>query len=186
MSSGCRSRSGLRLALLDLQPGETVFDVACGTGAIRVAPARHVGPGGRVVGIEQSPEIAGQARDAAGGTANVKVQCDPVKSCRSPQVADALVFCHLHDVLQCPSALANLFAQARPGARTAVAGLCLMQGWGAPVNTWVLWGARNYLTTLHGLHEPWSPLTAWCPDLRVVGRHHLGTGYLAAGTARAR
>ena len=172
--------------LLDLQPGETVFDFACGAGAILGALAWRVGPRGRVIGIEQSTEMATQAREAACGTANAKVLCEPVESFRSPQVADALVFCYTHDVLQSPPALANLFAQVRPGARLAVAGQCLLPWWGAPVNAWVLWGARNYLTTWHGLREPWAPLAAWCPDLRSVDRYHLGTGYLAAGTVNRR
>lgn len=174
------------IELLDLQTGEVVFDVACGAGAVLGTLAWRVGPQGRVVGIEQSPEMAALACDAAAGSANVTVLCDPVESFRSPHRADALVFCYTHDVLQSPAALANLFAQTRPGARVAVAGLCLLPWWGAPANAWVLWGARNYLTTWQGLRQPWAPLTAWCPDLRVVGRHHLGTGYLAAGTVSGR
>lgn len=172
--------------LLDLRGGETVFDVACGAGTILSSLAWRVGPRGRVVGIEQSPEMAALARDAEAGSTNVMVRCEPVESFHSPHIADALLFCYTHDVLQSPVALANVFAQARPGARVAVAGLCLLPWWGAPANAWVLWGARNYLTTWHGLRKPWAPLTAWCPDLRVVGRHHLGTGYLAAGTVSRR
>jgi SAM-dependent methyltransferase len=174
------------IELLDLQTGEVVFDVACGAGAILDTLAWRVGPQGRVVGIEQSPEMAALACDAAAGSANVTVLCDPVESFRSPHRADALVFCYTHDVLQSPAALANLFAHTRPGARVAVAGLCLLPWWGAPANACVLWGARNYLTTWRGLRQPWAPLMARCPDLRVVSRHHLGTGYLAAGTVSGR
>ena len=164
------------------RPGETVFDVACGAGAMVCTLARRVGPRGHVIGIEQSPEMAALALAAAADAPNVQVLCDPVESFVSPQRADALAFCYTHDVLQNPQALANLFAQARPGARIVVAGLCLLPWWGAPVNAWVLWGARNYLTTWQGLREPWSPLKAWCPDLRIVDGYHLGTGYLAMGT----
>lgn len=168
--------------LLELLPGETVFDVACGAGAILGDLASQVGSRGHVIGIEQSPEMALLARAASSDLANVQVVCDPVESFRAPLAADALAFCYTHDVLQSPRALANLFAQARPGARVAVAGLCLLPWWGAPANAWVLWGARNYLTTWRGLRKPWSSLAAWCPDLRIVDRHHLGTGYLATGT----
>ncbi len=170
--------------LLALRPDETVFDVACGAGAILGALACRVGPRGHVVGIEQSPEMAALARTAAGDAPNVQVLCDPVEVFVSPQPADALICCYTHDVFQNPAALAHLFAQVRPGARVAVAGLCLLPWWGAPVNAWMLWGARNYLTTWNGLRAPWSPLKAWCPDLRIVDRYHLGTGYLAMGTVR--
>lgn len=168
--------------LLDLRPGETVFDVACGAGAILSTLAWQVEPRGRVVGIEQSPEMAALARLSAEAASNVSVLCDAVEHFSSPQPADALVFCYTHDVLQNPQALANLFAQARPGARVAVAGLCLLPWWGAPINAWVLWRARHSLTTWHGLRKPWSSLAASCPDLRIVDRYHLGTGYLAVGT----
>ena len=92
------------------------------------------------------------------------------------------MLCYTHDVLHSPAALANLFAQARPGARIAVAGLCLLPWWGAPVNAWVAGGARHYLTTWQGLRRPWAPLLPYCPDLQIVERFHLGTGYLATGT----
>lgn len=178
-----RSRA---LDLLALQPGETVFDVACGAGAILRELSWRVGPRGRVVGVEQSPAMAAIAAQASEGCENVRILCEPVESFRSPARADAVIFCYTHDVLQSPRALENLFAQIRPGARVSVAGLCLLPLWGAPVNAWVLWGARHYLTTWRGLRAPWMPLLDWCPDLRIVQRYHLGTGYLAVGTVRSR
>ena len=174
------------LDLLALQPGETVFDVACGAGAILAALSGLVGPRGQVVGIEQSPEMAAQARQASAGCANVRVLSDPVESFRSPAVADAAILCYTHDVLQNPQALANLLAQLRPGARVSVVGFCLLPAWGAPVNAWALWRARHYLSTWRGLRAPWLPLLGGCPDLHLVERHHLGTGYLAVGSVGSR
>ena len=177
-----RDVRGRAIDLLHLKSGETVFDVACGAGATLDELARQVGPQGRVIGIEQSPEMAALARAAAGGSENVQVLCDPVETFSSPHRADALLFCYTHDVLQSAPALSNLFAQTRMGARIAVAGLCLLPWWGALANAWVLWRARDYLTTWRGLREPWLSLLAWCPDLSIFGRCHLGTSYLAAGT----
>lgn len=174
------------LNLLALQPGETVFDIACGAGAILRGLSWRVGPRGRVVGVEQSPAMAALATQASVGCDNVRILCEPVESFRSPTLADAAIFCYTHDVLQSPRALVNLFAQLRPGARVSIAGLCLLPPWGTPVNAWVLWGARHYLTTWRGLRAPWVPLLDWCPDLRLVERYHWGTGYLAVGTVRSR
>lgn len=171
---------------LALQPGETVFDIACGAGAILRGLSWRVGPRGRVFGVEQSPEMAARAIECSGGCNNVRVLCEPVETFRSPMLADAAILCYTHDVLQSPQALANLFAQLRPGARVSVAGLCLLPAWGAPVNAWMLWGSRRYLTTWRGLRAPWTPLLDWCPDLRLVERYHCGTGYRAAGTVRSR
>ena len=171
---------------LALQPGETVFDIACGAGAILRGLSWRVGPLGRVFGVEQSPEMAARAIECSGGCINVRVLCEPVETFRSPMLADAAILCYTHDVLQSPQALVNLFAQLRPGARVSVAGLCLLPAWGAPVNAWMLWGARRCLTTWRGLRAPWEPLLDGCPDLRVIERYHWGTGYRAAGTVRTR
>jgi SAM-dependent methyltransferase len=173
------------LDLLHAKPGETVFDVCCGAGAILVDLAACVGPQGRVIGIEQSPAMAALARQQISGIAQAEVLVAPAETFASRRRADALVFIYAHDVQQSPAALANVFSQARPGARVVAVGLCLLPWWALPVNAWVLWGARHYLTTWHGLKRPWQGLQRWCPDLRVVERFHRGTTYLATGTVAA-
>lgn len=173
------------IARLELRPGETVFDVACGAGAMLADLASRVGAQGRVLGIEQSPQMAALARQAASGIEQIEVLVAPVQSFVARQRADALAFVYTHDVQQSEQALANVFAQARPGARVVVAGLQLLPWWGLPINAWVVWGARHYLTTWRGLRHPWAPMLRWCPDLQVVERFHHRTSYLATGTLRA-
>lgn len=171
---------------LALRAGETVFDVACGAGAMLPDLARRVGSQGRVIGIEQSPQMAALARKAAGAVGQVEVHICPVEEFVASSPADALVFVYAHDVQQNAAALNNVFAQARPGARVVAAGLCLLPWWRLPINAWVLWGARHYLTTWHGLRRPWRRLLDWCPDLQIVDRFHDGTTYLATGTVAPR
>jgi len=170
---------------LTLLPGETVFDVGCGAGAILRPLSWRVGPRERVLGVEQSPEMAARTTEAASGCDNTRVLCEPVETCRSPTLGDAAILCYTHDLLQSPQALANLLTQLRPGATVSVAGLCLLPPWGTPVNAWVLWGARHYYTTWRGVRAPWVPLLDWCPNLRIAERYHGGTGYLAVGTVRS-
>jgi SAM-dependent methyltransferase len=45
-----------------LEPNDRVLDVACGTGAWALCAASRLGPGGRVVGIDNSPEMLAVAR----------------------------------------------------------------------------------------------------------------------------
>jgi demethylmenaquinone methyltransferase/2-methoxy-6-polyprenyl-1,4-benzoquinol methylase len=161
-----------------------VFDVACGAGAILPELARRVGIAGRVIGIEQSPEMAALARHSANGAENIDILGESAEEFRAPYEADAVILCYTHDVLQSPAALSNLFRQVKPGARVAVAGLCLAPWWGMVGNAWVLWGARHYLTTWRGLRGPWAPLVQHCPNLRVVSRHYWSTGYIATGRAQ--
>ncbi len=53
----------LDLALL--QPGNSVLDIGCGTGALSLAAVRRVGAGGRVCGIDASPQMIRRAAKKA-------------------------------------------------------------------------------------------------------------------------
>lgn len=183
-TAGIRDVRGRAIDLLALLPGETVFAVACDAGAVLRELSWRVGLHGRVVGVEQNPEMAARAIESSGGCDNVCVICEPAETVRAAVLANAVIFCYTHDVLQTPQALANVFAQARPGARVSVAGPCLLPAWGAPVSVWMRWRARHSLTTWSGLRTPWVPLLDWCLDLLLVERYHCGTGYLAAGAVR--
>lgn len=48
-----------------LQPGERVLDLGCGAGTDSLVAALMVGPGGRVTGIDMTPEMLAKARAAA-------------------------------------------------------------------------------------------------------------------------
>jgi len=69
---GARQREGQMVpinaelfAAADLQPGEAVLDVGCGTGTTTTQAARVVGPTGRVTGSDISPVMIDAAREAS-------------------------------------------------------------------------------------------------------------------------
>lgn len=169
------------LRVLDPREGETILDVACGTGAMLPVLARAVGPRGRVIGVEQCPEMAAIARRRIADVENAMLIVAPVEEAEIAATADAILFCYTHDVLQSERAVARVLSAARPGARVVVAGARLIGWWAAPLNLWKLWRSRHYLSTYRGLRDPAALLARHCPDWRVVTTHVLGTSYLAYG-----
>jgi SAM-dependent methyltransferase len=176
------------IALLDLRQGETVLDAACGTGAAFEVLSKAVGPTGRVIGVEQSPEMAKLARRrvAALGLGNVVLIEGPLEEAGIPGPVDAVLFCYAHDVLRSPAALRNVFAAARAGARVASVGAKLFPHWLAFFNPWVRWRTRDYISTQEGLDQPWSLLTEFVPDFTVREVTVIGSGYIGSGARHGR
>ncbi len=182
----CRWLDAVRFEALELlaaREGETVMDVACGSGAMLPSLGRAVGSKGRVIGIEQCPQMVAIARErvALAGLRNVEIINAPVEDARPEARADAILFCYAHDVMQSDDAVEQVLRAARPGARVVAAGARLIGWWAAPVNLWKLWRSRHYVTTFRGLKDPALRLARRCPDWRVVETRALGTSYLALG-----
>ncbi|GMV47110.1 MAG: hypothetical protein AMXMBFR66_25080 [Pseudomonadota bacterium] len=170
------------VACLALQPGETVLDMGCGTGLSLPLLRAAVGVAGRVVGIEQSPEMLALARRRVAQHAwrNVELIGATAEAARWPGRADAALFHFTHDVLQRPEAVANALGHLRRGARVVATGLCWAPRWAIAVNAAVLAAARRSTTTLVGLDRPWRLLEARLGPMRVQ-RRLLGAVYLACG-----
>ena len=172
-----------------LQPGETVFDIACGTGAALPLLAAEVGPTGRVVGVELSPEMAAIARERAAASAfagRISVAQCAVEHFRPDMPADVLLLSYTHDVLQLPAALDNLLAMSRPGARIVLLGMKTLPWlWGWPVNLVSLYRARRYLTTYANMDCPWRQLARRGASVRKVHSALWGSAYIAVGALPA-
>ena len=173
------------IAKLGLQPGDAVLDVGCGTGLSFALIGAAIGPTGRLIGIEQSPEMMAVARErvAAGGWRNATLIEAPVERAAIQGPVTAVLLNFVHDVLQSPPALERIFAAAAPGARVACHGMKLFPWWAAPANLFVLAKARPYMTTFANLSRPWVTLERYVPRLERETTM-LGMGYIAWGTAR--
>jgi len=174
------------VAALGLRQGETVLDVACGTGVCFPLLEEQVGRSGRIIGVELSPDMLALARrrvEYAGWT-NVTLIQASMEAVTLPVRWDAALFHFTQDVLRSRPALANIFSQARDGANVAAAGTKLFPWWLAPLNVYVRLANRNYMTTFDGLRRPWSLLQRdYVPDLRVEPVW-LGASYIASGRYR--
>ena len=175
------------IAALELSPGDSVLDVACGTGLSFPLLVAAVGRAGHVTGVELSPEMVRRAREriARAGWSHVTLVESAVEATRFSDRFDAVLFNFTHDVLQTPAALSRVFAAAQLGARVAASGSKLLPRWLGPLNAVVRRINAPYVTTFAGMDRPWRYLIEWVPDLRV--RSALwGAAYIAYGRFVAR
>lgn len=167
---------------LPLRPGEVVLDVGCGTGLCCGLLQEKVGPEGKVVGIEGSPEMAAVAREniAREGWDNVTVIQAPAEYAEIERTADAALFCAVHDILQSSQALENIVTALRPGAWVAAGG----GKWAAPVmvalNSMVSALHAPYVRSFAGFDRPWQHLEQMVEDVQVR-ELAFGSGYVMTG-----
>ena len=175
-----------RLAVeeLRLRGGETVLDVACGTG-LNLGPLRAgVGAAGRVVGVDISAGMLARAADRVrtSGWDNVELVEGAVGTVPLPR-ADAALFSFTHDVLRIPEAVASVVDALGPGGRVASTGVKYAPRWALPVNAAVRLVTPRFVTTTEGLDRPWSLLEELLGPLEVRSVL-LGAAYVASGRRR--
>jgi SAM-dependent methyltransferase len=175
-----RRRAVERLAL---NPGGAVIDVGCGTGLSFALVEERIGPGGRLIGIEQSPEMLAEARRRveANSWSNVTLVEAPVEEAEIGGGADAALFCLVHDITRSRPALENVIGQLGRGARVSVFGGKVPPRWALPLNLAGRAMMARYVTTFEGAERPWSLLEELVPSLTVESSA-LWPTYLAWGT----
>jgi ubiquinone/menaquinone biosynthesis C-methylase UbiE len=180
LTEGLRRRA---VAKLDLQPGETVIDVACGTGLTFARIEGRIGANGRLIGIDLSHDMLERAaaRVADHGWDNVSLIASPVEEAEIPAIADAALFILSHDVMRTPAALQRIVAHLRPGGRVVAVGPKRAPRWAMPVNAAMRRIAARYVTTNEGFARPWDHLARLVPDLQRKSLM-FGGAYLAWGS----
>ena len=115
------------LAAADLQPGQHVIDIACGTGMVTLPAAAAVGPEGHVLATDLSQKMVDdtERRARQAGLANVEVRrCDAEQLDATGPFDAALCSLGLMYVPSPPAAIGEMHRVLRPG------GTAVVSAWG--------------------------------------------------------
>jgi len=120
---------GAPLGFLALQPGETVLDLGSGPGLDAFLAARHVGPAGRVIGVDMTPAMLERARANAAkiGLSHVefregRLEALPVESGSIDAVTSN---CVINLVPDKRAVFAEVARVLRPGGRVVISDILL-------------------------------------------------------------
>lgn len=149
--------------LLELRPGDSAYDVACGSGYNISRLVRAVGPGGTVTAVEDNPHLLGRARRKVerAGWQNVRLlaSLDPTQA---PTADGIIIGYNPPIVLQRPDLLEAAWAILRPGGRLSAVGARCTTPAGRLAGPMVRFGlvVLGHPADWHywTVHEPWQHL----------------------------
>jgi ubiquinone/menaquinone biosynthesis C-methylase UbiE len=149
---------GQTVGRLSLQPGSSVLDVCCGTGASALPAARLVGPRGKVTGVDLAKELLELARAKAAQQhfGNIQFELGDMLSLRFPSGSFDAVVCvfGIFFVPDMAMAVRELWRLVRRGGQLAVT------TWGPnlfePANTAFWRSIKNVRPELYKGFNPWD------------------------------
>jgi len=124
------------VAQLALPRGGSVLDLGCGTGLSLTPLVAAVGPDGRVVGVDLSPDQLARARrrvEAAGWTNVLLIEANAEELALNESF-DGILSTYTHDIMTSRRAIGRAVRHLKPGGRFVAVGFKRPTGWSAPLN----------------------------------------------------
>jgi demethylmenaquinone methyltransferase/2-methoxy-6-polyprenyl-1,4-benzoquinol methylase len=174
---------------LGLRAGDSVIDIACGTGLNFPLIEQAIGPGGRIVGVDMTDAMLAQARDRieTNGWSNISLVQADAAGFDFPAEVDAILSTYaLTQVPECAKVIAHGAAALSGGGRWVVLDLKVpgnTPGWLTQLGTAVV---RPFAAIDQWvMRRPWETIReAMQEELADVSWTELffGTAFLAAGS----
>lgn len=115
---------GLPTRHADIQPGETVLDLGSGAGVDVFLASKAVGPQGRAIGVDMTPEMIGRAWENAvrGGYTNVDFRLGEIEDLPVEDSSVDLVIsnCVINLVPDKARVYAEIYRALKPGGRFSI------------------------------------------------------------------
>ncbi len=170
---------------LNLKQGDSVLDVGCGPGGSLPFLVDAVGPSGKVVGVEISPEHSELARRriAKNQWGNVEVIVAAAQDVRLTGTFDGLVMFAASDVYASEEALENILPHLKAGSRVVAFGAKVSSTRSGKFLNPILKMLHNlsFTTTPRPNDEPWQIMATYVEGIEVK-EYFFGLMFLVCGT----
>jgi ubiquinone/menaquinone biosynthesis C-methylase UbiE len=166
--------------LLELHAGEVGVDWGCGTGQAFELLEERIGPEGRLIGVDLSPDMLAlaSARVKAAGWRNVSLIEAPIETASLRERADAAVLSFVPPVMRSEPALENAIGQLKPGGRVVAVGPRWPPAWSPLARLLLLWTGRRFGTFYD--RQPWTLMRELVEGLEVQVTR-MGAVFIARG-----
>jgi len=165
---------------LALQPGQTVLDVCCGSGASAIPAAHAVGATGKVVGVDLAENLLklAQAKARQHGLAQAEFQTGDMMSLDFPDAAFDAVVCvfGIFFVPDMAGAARELWRRVKPGGKLA------LTTWGPnffePANSAFWDSIRREAPAFHKSFNPWDRISDPVSLAVMLGEAGIATDHI--------
>lgn len=174
---------------LHLEPGDTVVEIACGTGLNFSLYQEAVGPQGKIIGVDLTDAMLDQARQrvADNGWENVELVQADAREYEFPAGADAIISTYALSLIpECDRVLERAADALAPGGRLALLELQIPENWPGWLVNAGIWLVKPFSVTEEWeVRRPWETIRetmqAQLADVSV-DEMYFGVTYIIAGS----